>query len=550
MNLARAVPSAIGRRFRDLSVLLKINLAVGLAVVVALVVGLLGLAALSSEADRTRAMYEQNTVGVQLAQEARYQYIAFRFASLNRTTAPTPEVKAQYQAQRDAAETALAGALDALRTRTSPTGAVLAGLDQVQSDVATYFDLAAQLDRLAAEGRVVEFNQLRETQVGPLSGQVVDGLTALSAAAQDAAQDGATAAADAQSRTATLLLVVLVVGAVLALLVGVGVALGIRRSLVRVRAAVQRLADGDLTRATGLDQRDDVGRTAAALDEAVLALRDVVTTVAASADAVAASSEELSASSAQIAASAGETSAQSGMVAGAAGEVSRNVQTVAAGADEMGASIREIAQNANEAARVAAAAVAEAETTTATVSRLGDSSREIGDVVKVITTHRRADQPAGAQRHDRGRPGRRGGQGLRRRRQRGEGAGPGDGEGHRGHRPPRRGHPGRHLRGGRAPSAGSARSSARSTTTSSPSPARSRSRRRRRRRCRARSPRPRRAPGRSRRTSAGSPRRPTRPTRRSGRRGRRSTSSPAWPRELRTLGVPLPLLSGVNCSHD
>ena len=61
-------------------------------------------------------------------------------------------------------------------------------------------------------------------------------------------------------------------------------------------------------------------------------------------------------------------------------------QTVAAGAEQMGASIREIAQNANEAARVAAAAVAEAEATTATVTRLGESSREIGDVVKVITS--------------------------------------------------------------------------------------------------------------------------------------------------------------------
>ena len=161
-----------------------------------------------------------------------------------------------------------------------------------------------------------------------------------------------------------------------------------------------------------------------------------------------------------------ETSAQSGVVAGAAEEVSRNVQTVAAGAEEMGASIREISQNANEAARVAAAAVAEAETTTATVTRLGESSREIGDVVKVITSHRRADQPAGAQRHDRGGPGRRGRQGLRRRGQRGQGAGAGDGAGDRGHRPPGRGHPAGHDRRGRRRSAGSARSSGRSTTTS------------------------------------------------------------------------------------
>jgi methyl-accepting chemotaxis protein len=52
----------------------------------------------------------------------------------------------------------------------------------------------------------------------------------------------------------------------------------------------------------------------------------------------------------------------------------------------MGASIREISQNANEAARVAATAVAEAEATTITITKLGTSSQEIGAVVKAITS--------------------------------------------------------------------------------------------------------------------------------------------------------------------
>jgi len=61
------------------------------------------------------------------------------------------------------------------------------------------------------------------------------------------------------------------------------------------------------------------------------------------------------------------------------------VQTVAAGAEQMGASIREIAQNANEAAKVAHQATGVAAVTTETVSKLGVSSAEIGNVVKVIT---------------------------------------------------------------------------------------------------------------------------------------------------------------------
>ena len=128
----------------------------------------------------------------------------------------------------------------------------------------------------------------------------------------------------------------------------------IKRPVQRVKTSLDALAVGDLTVETGVTAKDELGQMAAALDSALESLREVMTAVVGSADAVAASSEELSASSAQISASAQETSAQSGVVSSAAEEVSRNVQTVAAGAEEMGASIREIATNAAEASEVAA----------------------------------------------------------------------------------------------------------------------------------------------------------------------------------------------------
>ncbi|RBY92212.1 methyl-accepting chemotaxis protein [Blastococcus sp. TBT05-19] len=189
-----------------------------------------------------------------------------------------------------------------------------------------------------------------------------------------------------QTRTLWTMVGVIAVGALLA----IGLAIAVARRIVRPLGAVVEVADalaaGDLTRTTGVDQQDEVGRVAAALDVAVCDLRVVLSSVVSSADAVAASSEELSASSAQISASAEETSAQSGVVSGAAEEVSRSVQTVAAGAEQMGASIREIATNAAEASEVASRAVTAAETTTATVAKLGESSAEIGNVVKVITS--------------------------------------------------------------------------------------------------------------------------------------------------------------------
>jgi methyl-accepting chemotaxis protein len=225
------------------------------------------------------------------------------------------------------------------------------------------------------------------------SGPLADTGRALSDAfGAEQARQGVDAKADAEegqslARTATVLLwTALGIGILLAGLLAVVVVRGIVRTVRSVQTSVTALAQGDLTVAPEVRSNDELGRMARALGEAQESLRGVLSTVVSSADAVAASSEELSASSAQISASAEETSAQSGVVTGAAEEVSRNVQTVAAGAEQMGASIREIATNAAEASEVAQRAVGAAATTTATVAKLGDSSAEIGNVVKVITS--------------------------------------------------------------------------------------------------------------------------------------------------------------------
>jgi methyl-accepting chemotaxis protein len=202
---------------------------------------------------------------------------------------------------------------------------------------------------------------------------------------EDATRDAA-AAQELADQSAFILWIALAVGIAVAGALGVLVVRQIVRTVRSVQASVDALAQGDLTVVPEVRTDDELGRMARALGGAQEKLRDVLSSVASSADAVAASSEELSASSAQISASAEETSAQAGVVTTAAEEVSRNVQTVAAGAEQMGASIREIATNAAEASEVASRAVTAAATTSETIAKLGDSSAEIGNVVKVITS--------------------------------------------------------------------------------------------------------------------------------------------------------------------
>ena len=115
-------------------------------------------------------------------------------------------------------------------------------------------------------------------------------------------------------------------------------------------------------------------------------LAKVVGDVASNAQALTASSEELTSAGQQMARNADETAEQANVVSAASEEVSKNIEIVAGGAKEMLVSIQEIARSSGEAARVAQAAVTAAGSANQTISRLGDSSVEIGQVIKVITS--------------------------------------------------------------------------------------------------------------------------------------------------------------------
>jgi methyl-accepting chemotaxis protein len=192
-------------------------------------------------------------------------------------------------------------------------------------------------------------------------------------------------AEDEYNETRRYIIIALIAGIVLAAALGVAVARLIRRQLATVATALGAVADGNLTVPAEVRSRDELGRMAVAVNTARDGLRTTVASLTAGAQNLGASTHQLTGVTERIGESAREAAAQAGLVAGAAGDVSGSVQSVAAGSDEMGASIREIAQNANDAAEVASSAVGVAQSTNETVAKLGTSSAEIGDVVKVIT---------------------------------------------------------------------------------------------------------------------------------------------------------------------
>ncbi|MGY1712464.1 methyl-accepting chemotaxis protein [Geodermatophilus sp. SYSU D00758] len=370
-----------GGWFADRPVGVKIGAAVAVLAVVAVAMTVLAanrISALESAATRI------NGNVVTLADLANIQR-SWQGDRSRYNTYPLADAEGRAALRTDLAErrATIEGQLDAYAAVTVNRDA----FDEFHATVTDYYAIAEEQLLPAADAG--DLATAAAVITGPLqdrSDVLMDQYNAMQERRVAAGQADTDAAADIASGATTTLWISLLAGIAVAGSLTVLVVRRLVRTVRSVQGAVEALAEGDLTVAPEVRGRDELGRMAAALEQAQGTLRTVLSGVATSADAVAASSEELSASSAQISASAEETSAQSGVVAGAAEEVSRNVQTVAAGAEQMGASIREISVNVNEAARVAGEAVTEAERTTATIAKLGESSAEIGNVVKVITS--------------------------------------------------------------------------------------------------------------------------------------------------------------------
>ena len=160
----------------------------------------------------------------------------------------------------------------------------------------------------------------------------------------------------------------------------------LRRKVDAMLVAVSAASKGDLTQEISVTGQDTVGQMGQGLSQLLGNLRSSISKIGQTAATLSTASGELSTVSQQMSANAEETSSQANVVSAAGEQVNRNLQTVATGSEEMSVSIKEIAKNATEAARVATEAVRAAQATNITVSKLGESSVEIGQVIKVITS--------------------------------------------------------------------------------------------------------------------------------------------------------------------
>ncbi len=156
------------------------------------------------------------------------------------------------------------------------------------------------------------------------------------------------------------------------------------RPMDESRKVLERIGSRDLTARVAGDYPGDHAKVKDSLNAAVEAMSGAVSAIASSSRSLTAASGSLADVSAEMGSSVEETSEQARAVTAAAGAVDRSLQSVSTAAQEMVASVREIANNVTQAMQVAQQAVDKAGAIDEVMNQLANSSRGIGQVVKLI----------------------------------------------------------------------------------------------------------------------------------------------------------------------
>jgi methyl-accepting chemotaxis protein len=437
------------------------------------VIGYMSIASLGKIAELSKAMYENQTLGIAYLKQADISLIHMDRDEKNVLLSTTLSDREHYKSRMEADVTAVNNNLDKARPliRTEKGMGMLAKDDQAWKE---YQGTADQIVALAMKDPLVQERasvRLSDGLGREKANAVEDAVGKSEEFKEGRAQAFAAEAEETFHNSRTMLFILIVAGVLMGVGLGAFIARGISKPLALIAVAARNIALGDVNQTVNYRSADEIGSLAESFRDLLeyirsvanglekMAVGDMSTSVQAKSDRdilaksyqrtvdsvnamaqdadmlakaaadgrvgtradlrkhqghfrkiveginqtlealveplrattenaskLASSSEELTAVSQVMASTAEETAVQANVVSAASEQVSMNVASVASASEQMQASIREISKNANDSARVAKNAVTVAQSTNETMKKLGQSSQEIGNVIKVITS--------------------------------------------------------------------------------------------------------------------------------------------------------------------
>ncbi len=207
-------------------------------------------------------------------------------------------------------------------------------------------------------------------------------------------------------RTVRLSIIAAILSALISILIAYLSASRITKPLVKVANMADLVANGDLTITSNIKRQDEIGRLSNSFNKMTLNLKELIHNIDENSEHLASSSKQLSESAIQSSEASSQVANSITDVAKSAAEqletsnaTTRIVEEISASIEEVSASIQEISdqsQVASDKARLGSETVTKAikqmndieetvNTSARVVTRLGEKSHEIGEIIDVIS---------------------------------------------------------------------------------------------------------------------------------------------------------------------
>lgn len=213
------------------------------------------------------------------------------------------------------------------------------------------------------------------------------------------ADDATADMAQKMKQTKKSIVIFSIVAAVIGVLFALFISRRISGKVIASSKFARIIADGDMTQNLDIDQKDEVGILANALNDMAENLNKMIQDISQGTQTLTTSATELSAVSEQINTNSDQTAEKSNTVAAAAEEMTTNMNSVAAAteqttaniqmivsaAEEMTATINEISNNISKGSTTTSEAVEKATEVSKKVGALGEAADDISMVTETIS---------------------------------------------------------------------------------------------------------------------------------------------------------------------
>ena len=377
--------------FRNLPVSRKFTLAFGVVCGLCLLLGVFVYLAFRSVAAKSADVRDNSLPSVLVLSNLRGDLNVWRRQDLDLLLCPAADcTQRHHQSRLKAIETYqqdLNLYLPMVRSREEKNAS-----DKFQAVVAHYAGLSDKGVQLLEAGKASDaFDALGSEDAASEFQQALDVLESVLKLNADSGAQSAKDAVAASNQATWVTMGIIAAIVLLCALVGVLLTRIIAAPLRAATAALEQVAEKDLTVAVEVESTDEIGRLCTALNTSVAAMRSVLGTVAQGAENLSAATAQMSARSLEANGNAQSQSGKTNQIAAAAQQMTATIGEISHNAESAAQASRTSAAKASEGGSVMQAAAGTMERiSTATTSvaermnQLATRSEEIGKVVTVI----------------------------------------------------------------------------------------------------------------------------------------------------------------------